>query len=148
MKNKELRKTQMRIITTYAMDVDPRGFLEKMCDLIKEAQGFAPVARCRTSGLGDGVFHFEFQEVSDKAIAALDLGSDWVTRTDNGSWGINHIDADFNKTLVKDGLYRSEAQELVDMLNKHEEKIAKILNDAYEPSRFYITELYLHKRTQ
>lgn len=132
----------MRIITTYAMDVNPTDFLGEMCDLIKEAQGFAPVGRCRTSGLGDGVFCFEFQEVSDKAIAALDLGSDWVTRTDNGSWGIKHVDANLNKTIVKDGLYRSEAQELVDMLNKHEDKIAKALNDAYEPSHFFITELY------
>ena len=132
----------MRIITTYAMDVNPQEFLAEICDLIKEAQGFAPYGRVRSSGLSSEVFCFEFQEVTDKAIAALDLGSDWVVRSDKGSWGIKCVDANLNRAIVKDGLYRSEAQKLVDKLNKHQDAIAKALNDAYEPSEFYITELY------
>jgi hypothetical protein len=129
----------MKIITTYA-EGDAQEMLNEICALIDEVQGFYPYGRVRYSN--SKAFQLEIQEVTDEAIAALDLGSDWVIREDNGSWGIKHVDPHWNKNIVKDRLLRSEAVKLALKLNRQEEARAKMLDDAYEPSRFFITELY------
>lgn len=132
----------MKIITTYATGVNPQEFLREHIALITEAQGFAPFGRVRSSGLRGEPLCFEIQEVTDEAVELLDYEYDWSVRDDGGSWGITHKDAHLNSTLVKGGLFRSEAVELARLLNKHEDAIAKELDDNYDMSRFFITELY------